>query len=127
MKGRLVAVLLVSSCPSVPPEIKKFFVGELDKTKEKKRQRILQSQRADEVARTYYDQEQGDDYDAKIQATLHPSREEHEFKQRVGAWYDTGGRSGSSQRELQRSGPLPKMFARARSQAESRLETTILV
>jgi hypothetical protein len=30
----------VKNCPSVPPKIKKFFGGELDKTKEKKRQRI---------------------------------------------------------------------------------------
>jgi hypothetical protein len=30
----------VKNCPFVPPATKKFYAGELDKTKEKKRHRI---------------------------------------------------------------------------------------
>jgi hypothetical protein len=34
-------------------------------------QMIRQIQRMDEATRTYYGEEQGDDYDAKLQAALH--------------------------------------------------------
>jgi hypothetical protein len=60
--------------PFVPLEIKKFFAGELDKTKEKKRQRIQQMQCANEEVRTHYAEEQDDDYDAELQSALHQSR-----------------------------------------------------
>jgi hypothetical protein len=72
----------VKNCLSVPPQVKNFFTGELDKTKEKKRQRIWQRQQVDDATRTHYE-EQGDDYDAEPQATLHQSREEHEFRKEL--------------------------------------------
>jgi hypothetical protein len=51
------------NCPSIPLEINKLFAGELDKTKEKKRQRIWWRQQTDEAEITHYDEEQGNDYD----------------------------------------------------------------
>jgi hypothetical protein len=51
----------------------------------------------DEATRNHYDEEQDDSYDVDLHVALHQSREKHEFRQRVGARYDRGGRSGSSQ------------------------------
>jgi len=106
----------VKDCPSVPKEVKAFFARELDKIKERKRERERQRHRSTAAARTQYVDLENEDDDPELQAVIHQSREEYEFRERAGARYERGGGSGSGQ-----AGPLPRML-RSQTQVPERVK-----
>ncbi|WVZ56665.1 hypothetical protein U9M48_007159 [Paspalum notatum var. saurae] len=91
-------------CPSVPAEVKKFFIEQLDKNKERARARARDKLLRDAAARAPHidldpEEEEGHgqgqfDEDAAMQAALRQSREEYNFMQRAGPHYERGGGSG---------------------------------
>ncbi|WVZ55811.1 hypothetical protein U9M48_006422 [Paspalum notatum var. saurae] len=128
-------------CPSVPAEVKKFFIEQLDKNKERARARARDKLLRDAAARAPHidldpEEEEGHgqgqfDEDAAMQAALRQSREEYNFMQRAGPHYERGGGSGSGSRtggsRVRGSGagggarPLPSMFTRSQSHVPERV------
>ncbi|WVZ54485.1 hypothetical protein U9M48_005272, partial [Paspalum notatum var. saurae] len=128
-------------CPSVPAEVKKFFIEQLDKNKERARARARDKLLRDAAARASHidldpEEEEGHgqgqfDEDAAMQAALRQSREEYNFMQRTGPHYERGGGSGSGSRaggsRVRGSGaggsagPLPSMFTRSQSHVAERV------
>ncbi|WVZ78970.1 hypothetical protein U9M48_026605 [Paspalum notatum var. saurae] len=92
--------------PSVPPEVKTFFSQQLDRNKDRARERARHKLLRDAAARALVvDQEEeerargrGYDEDAELQDALRQSREEYNFMQRAGPHYERGGGSGSGVR-----------------------------
>ncbi|KAJ1259661.1 hypothetical protein BS78_10G173100 [Paspalum vaginatum] len=134
----------VRDCPSVPPEVKSFFIQQLDNNKAKAAARAREKLLRDAAARAQrvgLDQEevvgQGHyDDDAELHAALRASRQEYDFIHRTGPHYERGGGSGSGSRAggsgvrgngVRGSGvggsglPPPAMFTRSQSQLPERV------
>ncbi|KAJ1270708.1 hypothetical protein BS78_06G072600 [Paspalum vaginatum] len=134
----------VRDCPSVPPEVKSFFIQQLDNNKAKAAARAREKLLRDAAARAQrvgLDQEevvgQGHyDDDAELHAALRASRQEYDFIHRAGPHYERGGGSGSGSRAggsgvrgsgVRGSGvggsglPPPAMFTRSQSQLPERV------
>ncbi|WVZ68116.1 hypothetical protein U9M48_017097 [Paspalum notatum var. saurae] len=96
----------VKDRPSVPPEVKTFFIEQLNRNKARAsvraREKLLRDAAAraphidldpkEEVGQGQYDE------DAVLQATLRQSREKYDFIQCAKPHYDRGGGSGSGSR-----------------------------
>jgi hypothetical protein len=103
-------------CPSVPKEVKEYFGLDIDKTRNKKKERDSQRARENAVARSNFVVLEADDEDPDLQAAIRQSREEHVFIERTGQQYKRGGGSG-----LNRSGgPLPRMLSKSTTEVPER-------
>ncbi|KAJ1262394.1 hypothetical protein BS78_09G104400 [Paspalum vaginatum] len=115
--------------PSVPPDIKKFFIEQLDRNRDRKRERDREGLRRDAATRaSYVDLEQeGRNEEEEIEAAIRQSRQEYEFMQQAGPQYERGGGSGSASpvggNGVRGSGgPLPSMFTRSQSHVPERVK-----
>jgi len=112
----------VADCPSVPPDVKAYFIEQLERNKDKARERARQKLLRDAAARSSnVDAEQlggeGYDEDEELQEALRHSRQEYEFMQQAGPRYERGGGSGSRARGSDVRG----MFTRSRSHVPERV------
>lgn len=87
----------VVHCSAVPPDVRDYFRADIDRTREKRKSRVQERLRREEIAA---EGNVGDEDDALLQRVLQMSRNEEEFARRVrdaGGQYEHGGGSGSAQ------------------------------
>ncbi|TVU12808.1 hypothetical protein EJB05_46468, partial [Eragrostis curvula] len=105
----------VVHCMFVPKDVCDYYRRDIDRTKQKTKERQMDKMRAEEVAR------QGnvstDEEDDELQAAMHASRQQHEYEMRSrahGGQYDHGGGSsqgGGSKKSGGIMGMLKKSFS----------------
>jgi hypothetical protein len=97
----------ISRCTKCPPDIRNYFVRELQRIGEWKK--VVNEERLHRVQSTI---PIPDDEDEELQEALEVSRREAEFQRRAGERYEHGGGSGGG------GGGVRELFRRATSQRE---------
>jgi hypothetical protein len=97
----------ISRCTKCPPDIRNYFVCELQRIREWKK--VINEERLHRVQSTI---PIPDDEDEELQEALEVSRREVEFQRRAGERYEHGGGSGGG------GGGVRGFFRRATSQRE---------
>ncbi|KAK3124751.1 hypothetical protein QOZ80_7BG0592000 [Eleusine coracana subsp. coracana] len=115
----------VVHCSFVPPDVHDYFRADIDRTAQKKKDRIRDRLYREEIAVEGNVREEDDKV---IQRVLQISQEEDEFARRVhdaGGHYEHGGGSGSSQPQGSGGGGLMGMLRRITSRRGSQREATV--